>query len=88
MSPLANDDKNLYDRVPPQNIQAEQSALGAMLLDREAIDKVVDKLEAADFYHENHRYLFTAIKDLFDRGEPVDLVTVTEMLRNAGKLDL
>ncbi len=87
MSPLANDDKNLYDRVPPQNIQAEQSALGAMLLDREAIDKVVDKLEAADFYHENHRYLFTAIKDLFDRGEPVDLVTVTEMLRNAGKLD-
>lgn len=84
---MPREEQNLMDRVPPQNIQAEQSALGSMLLDREAIDKVVDKLEAGDFYHENHRYLFTAIKDLFDKGEPVDLVTVTELLRNNGRLE-
>lgn len=84
---MSYENRNLTDRVPPQNLEAEQSALGAMLLDREAIDKVIDSLEAADFYHENHRFLFDAIKSLFDKGAPVDLVTVTEHLRNIGKLE-
>lgn len=84
---MSYDKRDLTDRVPPQNLEAEQSALGSMLLDRDAIDKVIDALDTADFYHENHRYLFDAIKGLYEKGEPVDLVTVTENLRNQGKLE-
>ncbi len=84
---MSYDSRHLPDRVPPQNLEAEQSVLGSMLLDRDAIDKVIDALEDVDFYHENHRYLFNAIKGLFEKGSPVDLITVTELLRNNGKLE-
>ena len=84
---MSYDSRHLPDRVPPHNLEAEQSVLGSMLLDREAIDKVIDALEDVDFYHENHRYLFNAIKGLFEKGSPVDLITVTELLRNNGKLE-
>lgn len=75
------------EKIPPQNLTAEQSVLGSMLIDKNAITKGIEILKPDSFYRDAHRFIFEAILDLFDRGEPVDLVTVTETLRKAGKLD-
>jgi len=75
------------DRIPPQSIEAETSTLGSMLIDRDAIAKVIDILEPEDFYKEAHRAVYEAICMLFEKGEPADLITVTEALREQGKLD-
>ena len=77
----------MIDRVPPQNIEAEQAVLGAMLLEREAIAKVMEKLRAEDFYREAHKVIFNAMLELYNRNEAVDLVTVTEVLKKNGKLE-
>ena len=75
------------DRVPPHNLEAEQSILGSMLLERDAIARVVELVRPEDFYRDAHRRIFEAIAELFDRGEPADLVTVTDRLRARGILD-
>ncbi|MDI6731412.1 MAG: replicative DNA helicase [Candidatus Margulisbacteria bacterium] len=75
------------DRIPPQDLVAEQAVLGSMLLDKGAIARVLDHLDADSFYRDSHRFIFETILELFDRGEPVDLVTVTDALRKNGKLD-
>ena len=75
------------ERVPPQNLEAEQSVLGSMLLDRDAIARVVEALRPEDFYRDLHRTIFEAMLELFERGEPVDLITVTNRLATAGKLE-
>jgi len=75
------------DRVPPQNLEAEQGVLGSMLLDRDAIAKVVELIRPEDFYRDAHRRIYEAVADLFERGEPVDLITVTDRLRDKGQLD-
>ncbi|NPV53412.1 MAG: replicative DNA helicase [Firmicutes bacterium] len=75
------------DRIPPQNIEAEQSTLGSMLISREAIAKVFDVLAPEDFYKDAHRIVFEVIVSLFDKGQPVDLITVTEQLRQRDALE-
>lgn len=75
------------ERVPPQNLEAEQGVLGSMLLDRDAIARVVELLRSEDFYRDAHRRIYDAMTDLFERGEPVDLITVTDRLRDKGQLD-
>ncbi|MFA5035220.1 MAG: replicative DNA helicase [Candidatus Margulisiibacteriota bacterium] len=75
------------ERIPPQNLTAEQSVLGSMLLDKNAVFRAAESLTPDSFYRDAHRYIFEAILVLFDKGEPVDLVTVTETLRKSGKLD-
>lgn len=75
------------ERIPPQNLVAEQSVLGAMLIDKNAILRCVEILSPDSFYRDAHRYIYEAILRLFDLGEPVDSVTVTELLRKDGKLD-
>ncbi|NLG83434.1 MAG: replicative DNA helicase [Firmicutes bacterium] len=75
------------ERIPPQNIEAERSTLGSMLLEREAVFKAQEILRAEDFYREAHRIIWNTITALVDRGEPVDLVTVTEYLRSRGQLE-
>lgn len=74
-------------RVPPQNIEAEQSVLGAILLDNEAAHDVTEILRAENFYKETHRFIFAAILDLLDRNEPADLVTLTNELKKKGDLE-
>jgi replicative DNA helicase len=74
-------------RIPPQNVEAEQSAIGAMLLDKEAIPVIMEILKSEDFYREDHKEIFEAVMDLFDKGEPVDLITVSEQLKSRGTLD-
>lgn len=69
------------ERIPPQNIEAEQSTLGSMLIDRDAISKAIETLRPEYFYKDAHRIIFQVIVELFEKGEPVDLITVTEVLR-------
>lgn len=75
------------ERVTPQSLEAEQSTLGAMMMERDAIARAVEALGADDFYREGHRKIFAAMLSLFDRGEPADLITVAEELRRKGQLD-
>ncbi len=77
----------MLDRVPPQSIEAEQSVLGAMMIEKEAITKVTEMLNPEDFYRESHRLVFQAILTLYNRNEAVDIITVTEQLRKDEKLD-
>jgi len=77
----------LLERVPPQSLEAEQATLGAMLLEREAIARVVDVLDPDDFYSPQHQLLYRAMIDLFNDSEPVDLVTLQARLRDRGHLE-
>ncbi|MGH7749796.1 MAG: DnaB-like helicase N-terminal domain-containing protein, partial [Candidatus Dormibacteria bacterium] len=74
-------------RVPPHNLDAEQSLLGAMLLSRDAIAAAVETTKADDFYKPSHSHLFDAITSLYARGEPADPVTVADELGRAGLLE-
>src|SRR5512147_546560 len=74
-------------RVPPQNIEAEQSVLGAILLDNEAAHDVIEILRPEDFYKDAHRKIFEACLALIDRSEPADLVTLTNELKKQGGLE-
>ncbi len=75
------------DRLPPQNLDAEQSVLGAMLIEKEAVTEVLEILQPSSFYRDVHRQIFEAMTDLFNRSEPVDIITVTEELRRRNQLD-
>lgn len=75
------------DRLPPQNIEAEQSILGAVLLENDALLKAIEVLSPEDFYRESHRKLFNAMLDLFEKNEVIDLITVTELLKRKSELD-
>jgi replicative DNA helicase len=74
-------------RIPPHNGEAEQSVLGSILLKDKAFASVIDIISSADFYREAHRVIFEAMVELFDRGEPHDLVTVTSLLNDLNQLD-
>lgn len=73
-------------RIPPQNLEAEQSILGSLMLDPEAWDQVSDLLDSNDFYKHGHQLLFGAIKELQLRSQPVDLITVNNLLQAKGEL--
>src|SRR3979409_1511873 len=75
--------------TPPHNLEAEQSVLGAILLtDRPMYALVIEEgLRPEDFYRERHRLIYEAMLDLYNESEPVDVLTVTDRLRQSGKLD-
>ena len=70
----------LKDKIPPHNEEAENATLGAVLLDPEALGTVLRFLRADDFYKNAHKQIFQAIINLFNKGEAIDLLTVTEEL--------
>ena len=74
-------------RVPPHNLEAEESVLGACLLSRQAIATALETVAAEDFYKPAHAEMFKIMLDLYARGEPVDAVTLGEELRRGGRLD-
>ncbi|MER3523439.1 MAG: replicative DNA helicase [Ignavibacteria bacterium] len=74
-------------RIPPQAVEIEAQVLGAMLLEREAIPRVIEVLDEDAFHAEYHRKIFKAILAMFDRSEPVDIITLAEELRRRGDLD-
>jgi len=77
----------LPDKLPPQNIEAEKSLLGSLMIDKNAIIKVADFLQPRDFYKTNHQKIYQAIQDLFERGDPVDLLAVSNRLQEKGELE-
>lgn len=74
-------------RTPPQNLDAEQSVLGSILLDNEVYATLEGTLRPEHFYKEGHRKVYRGMERLFHRGDPIDLVTLTEELRQSGELD-
>ncbi|TNF47075.1 replicative DNA helicase [bacterium] len=74
-------------KVPPQNLEAERAVLGAVLLDNEVVYSVMEILDPEAFYQEGHRIIFNAMLNLNERGEPIDLVTLTNRLRSDGLLE-
>ena len=75
-------------RIPPQSLEAEQSVLGSMLIDKEVIPVVMEILRSEDFYRPDHKEIYDVIIELFDRAQPIDLITVSERLKLHGKLEL
>ena len=78
---------SLKDRIPPHNIEAEQATLGAILLDWDAVGSVITHLRAESFYSLQHQTIFKAILSLYNKGQWGDILTLTEELRQTGKLD-
>lgn len=76
-----------WSKIPPQNIEAEQSVLGSMLLSRDAIIDVSEIIKADDFYKESHKKLFDVMMEMFEKDIPVDLVTVVDELRKRNMLE-
>ncbi|MFH1428199.1 MAG: replicative DNA helicase [Candidatus Margulisiibacteriota bacterium] len=77
----------MAERIPPHNNEAEQAVLGAMLLDKETISRVVEILRADCFYNDSHRFIFQAIISLYEDNKPIDMVTVADNLRKNKQLD-
>jgi replicative DNA helicase len=85
-SPAVKDTEQL--NVPPQHIEAEESLLSAILVDNTALLEVVETLTPSDFYRTAHQKIFAAMSDLFERGEPVDVVTLNNSLKEKGQLEV
>ncbi len=77
----------MIDRVPPYNLEAEQALLGSMMIDREAVYIAMETVQADYFYKEAHRIIYNALLNLEARGEPVDMITLTEELRQENNLE-
>jgi replicative DNA helicase len=78
---------NFGGRIPPQAVDVEKSVLGAILIDKEAVPKVLELLDPASFYNPTHQKIFQAMMALFEKGDPIDAVTLVEELRRRGQLN-
>ena len=78
---------NIQEKLPPQNIEAEKSLLGCLMLDKNAIIKVGDFLRPKDFYRQNHQQIYQVVLELFEKDEPVDLLAVSSRLKEKGLLE-
>lgn len=74
-------------RVPPQNIEAEQSVLGALMLDKDAIIKVANLVRVGDFYKEDHNMIYEAMIELYEQQDPIDVLSLSNRLEEKGQLD-
>ncbi|WP_256759611.1 replicative DNA helicase [Cohnella sp. WQ 127256] len=83
----SGDQQLLYDRVPPQNLEAEQAVLGAILLESEALIASMERLKAEDFYSVSHQRIFDVMVALNDDNQPIDLVTLTARLQDLGQME-
>lgn len=86
---MANNSSNfeLPEKLPPQSIEAEQSLLGCLVLDKNAITKVADFLGPQDFYRGTHQEIYQACQDLFEKGEPIDLLSLSNRLKEKNQLE-
>jgi len=75
------------DRIPPQNLEAEMALLGSILVDREMMATVAELIEPTDFYAAMHETIYTALLALYERGEPLDKITLSEELKRRGQLE-
>ena len=84
---MSKSEKNQETRIPPQNIEAEQSVLGSLMLDKEAIFRIVDFLAPGDFYKPSHKAIYKAMLELFEKREPVDILSMTNILKEKKLLE-
>ena len=75
-------------KLPPQAVDLEEAVLGALMLEKDALTSIIDKLRAECFYKESHQKIFSAIHRLFSKSEPVDILTVTSELKRSGELEI
>jgi len=78
----------VYGRVMPQALELEEAVLGAILVDKDGLPSVIEILRSESFYKEIHAEIYTVMLDLFEKSQPIDLLTVHESLKKAKKLDL
>jgi replicative DNA helicase len=74
-------------KIPPQNIEAEQSVLGGVLIEPDALSRVLEIMRGQDFYRESHQKIFTAMVEMYQKGTPVDLITLSEYLLSRGHME-
>ena len=79
-------DSSAFDRLPPQDLEAEMATLGGMLLSKEAITDVIDVLRGPEFYRSAHESIFDAIVEVYHRSEPADPLIVADELSKRGEL--
>ena len=79
--------KSIIGRIPPQDLEAEKSIIGAILLDQDAITSIIQVLKPEHFYKSTHSDIYTSIFELYERREPIDLVTLTAQLKRKGKFE-
>ena len=77
-----------YERIPPHNDDAEKSVLGSILLDKDALYEVLEKLKPEDFYNEMHKEIYSAVIELYRKSQPVDILTVSEELKKRKSLEM
>ena len=75
-------------RITPQAVDLEEAVLGALMIDKNAVNEVIDILKPESFYKDSHQHIFAAVQRLFQNSEPIDILTVTSELRKVGELDL
>jgi len=76
-----------FNKVPPHDLEAEQAVIGSMLTDKEAVISAIEVLSDEDFYREDNRIIYSAIMNLYNRGEPIDIITLKSELSSMGKFD-
>ncbi|MEX1063831.1 MAG: replicative DNA helicase [Candidatus Paceibacterota bacterium] len=84
---MAKTSKTLIDKLPPQNLEAEKSLIGSLLLDKEAVNKVADSLDPEDFYSRAHQIIYGHIVKLYEKREPIDLLNLSNILEESGQLE-
>ena len=84
MTDIADDAVAQAVRRPPQSINSEQSILGGLMIDNNALDSIVDQVQPDDFFRRDHRIIFEQISGMIQRGQPADVLTVFESLKDAG----
>jgi len=82
---MATNNKNL--RIPPQNLDSEKALLGSIMLKPEGMHDAIDTISADSFYSEKHRFIFQSMYDLFSKSEPIDLLSLSNKLKEKKKLD-
>ena len=87
MLPMVQNIKKTNTRIPPHNIDSERALLGSTMLRPEAIHEIMDTLRPEAFYSEKHRIIFQSMSELFQKNEPIDLLTLSARLTEKGQLD-
>lgn len=73
-------------KIPPHDVEAEQAVIGSMLTDKEAVASSIEVLKEEDFYREDNRIIYSAMLNLYNRAEPIDLITLKAELESMGKI--
>ena len=77
-----------HGRLQPQAVDLEEAVLGAMMLEKDAVNTAIDILQPKSFYKDSHQKIFSVIQHLFEKSEPIDILTITNTLKQRGELEI